>query len=399
MQRNILALALLLVSGALHAQWTGTWATGTETPNGAFEILHDSTLREIVHISVGGDAVRIKLSNEFGSAPVVIDDAHVALRGTGAAIQPGTDRPLTFNGHPGVTIAPGAWVYSDPATLNAPAASDLAVSLYAKETKLTTVHQGALQTNYLSRDGDRAASADLAGAEPQQSYALLIGVEVQNPNARGAIVALGDSITDGFASHGDTNHRWPNLLADRLLKAGKPYGVLNEGISANRLLHDGGENARYAPGAAALARFDSAVTAQAGVTAVIVLEGINDLGHPGQGAPLSETVSAADIIDAFKQIAARAHAHGIKVYIATILPFEGTRYPGYYTPEKDTKRQQVNAWIRQNKDIDGFFDFEKATHDPAHPLRMLPQYDGGDHLHPSDAGMQAMADAVDLSVF
>jgi lysophospholipase L1-like esterase len=266
----------------------------------------------------------------------------------------------------------------------------------------TTVHQGALQTSYEVKGGDFTSALDLAAAgavAKLTSYPFLSGVDVVNSRARGSIVALGDSITDGYKSHEDTNHRWPNLLANRLHEAGKEVGVLNAGISANRLLHDGPEGGRYAPGPNVLARFDADVLAQTGVAHVIVLEGINDLGHPGQSEPSTEAVSAEEMIGAFRQLIARAHTHGIKIYGCTILPFEGTLYPGFFTVAKDSERQKVNDWMRSSKEFDAVFDFDKALRDPARPSRLLPAYDSGDHLHPSDAGHTAMADTVDISLF
>jgi lysophospholipase L1-like esterase len=213
------------------------------------------------------------------------------------------------------------------------------------------------------------------------------------------VVAFGDSITDGALSTVDANHRWPNILADRLLAqhGSKKVAVLDAGIGGNRILHDAASDVRF--GMNALARFDRDALAQPGVKYVIVLEGINDLGHPGQSAPVSETVSAEDIIAGLKQLIERAHEKGFKIFGATLTPFEGTAIPGYFTPEKEVKRKAVNEWIRTGKAFDGVIDFEKAVRDPNHPDRMLPAYDGGDRLHPGDAGYKAMGEAVDLSLF
>jgi lysophospholipase L1-like esterase len=213
------------------------------------------------------------------------------------------------------------------------------------------------------------------------------------------LVAFGDSITDGARSTMDANHRWPDVLASRLLarRGGRPIGVVDAGIGGNRILHDASGNIRF--GVNALARFDRDVLAQPGVRYVIVLEGINDLGHAGTSAPVAETVSADDIIAGLKQLIARAHEKGIKIYGGTLTPFEGTVFPGYYTPEKEAKRQAINSWIRTGKAFDGVVDFDKAVRDPNHPGRMLPAYDGGDHLHPGDAGYKAMGEAVDVAIF
>ena len=214
-----------------------------------------------------------------------------------------------------------------------------------------------------------------------------------------AVVAFGDSITDGARSTVDANRRWPNILANRLAErhGGKKIGVLDAGIGGNRILHDATANVRF--GVNALARFDRDVLAQPGIKYVIVLEGINDLGHAGTSAPASETVSADDLIAGLKQMIERAHERGIKIFGATLTPFEGTAFPGYFTPEKEVKRKAVNEWIRTSKAFDGVVDFEKAVRDPDHPDRMKAAYDGGDHLHPGDAGYKAMGDAIDLSLF
>jgi lysophospholipase L1-like esterase len=228
---------------------------------------------------------------------------------------------------------------------------------------------------------------------------FLTGVDVLAPESASAVVAFGDSITDGARSTVDANRRWPNILADRLLagRGRKNVAVLDAGIGGNRILHDATANVRF--GVNALARFDRDVLAQPGVRYVIVLEGINDLGHAGSSAPESETVSAEDLIAGMKQMIERAHEKGLKIFGATLTPFEGTAFKGYFTPEKEVKRKAVNEWIRSGKAFDGVIDFEKAVRDPSHPDRMLAGYDGGDHLHPGDAGYKAMGEAIDLSLF
>ncbi len=219
------------------------------------------------------------------------------------------------------------------------------------------------------------------------------------PGSTSALVAFGDSITDGARSTVDANHRWPDFLAARLLArgGGKRIGVLDAGIGGNRILHDAGANVRF--GVSALARFDRDVLAQPGVKYVIVLEGINDLGHAGSSAPPSESVTADDLIAGLKQLIERAHEKGIKIFGATLTPFEGTPSKGYFTPEKETIRKAVNQWIRTGKAFDGVIDFEKAVRDSANPDRMAASYDSGDHLHPGDAGYKAMGESIDLSLF
>ena len=255
----------------------------------------------------------------------------------------------------------------------------------------------AQQTSYVGQ-GDLAGAASLAGADTITSWVFLTGVDVRAPEPASAVVAFGDSITDGARSTVDANHRWPDILAGRLLaRRGKPIAVLDAGIGGNRILHDASTNVRF--GVNALARFDRDVLAQPGVKYVIVLEGINDLGHAGQSAPVSEAVSAEDIIAGLKQMIERAHEKGLKIFGATLTPFEGTPFPGYFTTEKEAMRKAVNAWIRTGKGFDGVIDFEKAVRDPNYPDQMLAAYDGGDHLHPGDAGYKAMGEAVDLALF
>ena len=287
----------------------------------------------------------------------------------------------------------------DPVKLNAHAASDLAISVFvSKASAGAGIHYSAQQTSYIG-EGDRARATSLSGAETITSWVFLTGVDVLAPDSAETVVAFGDSITDGARSTVDANRRWPNILADRLLAphGRKEIAVVDAGIGGNRILHDAATNVQF--GVNALARFDRDVLAQPGVRYVIVLEGINDIGHAGTSAPDSETVSAEEIIAGLKQMVERAHEHGVKIFGGTLTPFAGTVFPGYYTAEKDVKRKAVNEWVRTSKAFDGVVDFDKAIRDPSDPDRMLAAYDGGDHLHPSDAGYKAMADAIELSLF
>ncbi|MFC4929752.1 SGNH/GDSL hydrolase family protein [Massilia sp. GCM10023247] len=393
-------------------QWVGTWGTAPAGPPLAADLqtFNDQTLRLIVHTSIGGTQVRIRVSNELGTTPLRIGAARVARRGAGAEIAAGTDRVLTFSGQTSITIPAGAPVLSDPVNLDVPALSDLAVSLYLPgQVQATTIHGSAFQTNYVSLPGDFTGAATLPTQRTITSWPFLTEVDVSSPGG-GAIVALGDSITDGAVTTIDANRRWPDLLALRLQttrdQAGNTglralnsrLGVVNRGIGGNRLLRDPGTQPLF--GRAALARFDRDVLATAGVRYLIVLIGINDIGHPGSGsAPASEAVTAQDLIAGYRQLIARAHAKGIPVYGATLTPFEGTVFPGYYTPQKETVREAVNNWIRSSDEFDAVIDFDRAVRDPAHPTRMLPAYDSGDHLHPNDLGMQAMANAIPLELF
>jgi len=350
----------------------------------------NQTLRQIVHTSLGGDRVRVVLSNAFGTIPLEVGAAHVALREKDAAIQARTGRPLTFSGSPSTMIAAGAVVVSDPVSLAIPAAADLAIDIYlpgdtaASASPLTT-HQGALQQNYISAEGNHAGEADFAGATTTQAWFFLARVEVAAPDNAGAVVAFGDSITDGTRSTPNTNNRWPDEFARRLAARKIPLGVLNEGIAGNRVLCDGA-------GVSALARFDRDVLVQPGARYVVVLESINDIGIGRMNA----VPSASDLIAAHRQLIERAHAKGLKIYGATLTPFEGA---AYFTQEGEAKRQAVNAFIRTGKAYDGVIDFDAAVRDPMAPSKIQMKFNPGDNLHMNDAGYQAMAAAIDLALF
>ncbi len=371
--------------------WVGTWVTSPESGTTSF---NSQTLRLIVHVSLGGDDIRIRLSNAYGTTSLTIGAAHIALRSTGAQIVPDSDRVLTFSGQSSITIPQGALIVSDPVELAVPALGDLAVSVYLPgNTGPATFHAEGKQTSYISPTGDFTGSIALPTSSTTLSSFFLTNVEVKASNDGRAIVTLGDSITDGTASTPDSNHRWPNFLADRLQAShhDQDLGVLDQGISGNRILHD-------IAGTNALARLDRDVLSQTGVKYVTVLLGINDIGFSGIPAFSSQVVSADDIIAGLTQIIERAHARGLRIYGCTLTPFEGT-FPGYYTPEGEVKRETVNEWIRTSDAYDAVIDFDKAVRDPSHPTRMLAAYDSGDHLHPNDAGYMAMANAIDLSLF
>ena len=405
---SLVAVApLLSAQGGATEHWVGTWATaGVAAPSqppaqaqpglgGPLLTFNNQTLRQIVHTSIGGARARVVLANTFGTRPLVIGGAHVGLREKGAAIVAGSDRPLTFGGAPTTTIPPGAVIVSDPVSLAVPALGDVSIDIYlpgdtaATPSPLTT-HSGARQTNYVSSTGSHLGSKELPGATAIQSWVFLARLEVAAPPQTGAVVALGDSITDGFNSTPDTNNRWPDHLARRLMAAGGGMGVLNLGIDGNRVLADGA-------GVSALARLDRDVLVQPGVTHVFVLEGINDLGI---GALFMDgpRPTTAELIAGHRQLIARAHARGLKIFAATLLPYEGTSFPGYWTAEGETIRQAFNQWMRTSKEYDGVIDFDAVMRDPAQPTKMLPRFDSGDHLHPSDAGYQAMAEAFDLAL-
>jgi lysophospholipase L1-like esterase len=378
-----------------RTSWTSTWGASPQVPAAPLGI-DGQTLRQIAHVSIGGESVRVRLSNAFGTSPLAVTEARIAVSAGGSAIVPGTDRTLTFGGSPSAFIPAGALVVSDPVDLDVAPLADLAVSLYfAGQVSATTEHSLAEQTTYLSPPGNFASATALpSGGSTTTSWYFLNGVEVGSRSPRNAIIALGDSITDGYASTVDANHRWPNYLAARLQEKRRTSdtAVVNQGISGNRVLHD-------FIGPNALARFDRDVLAQSGARWVIVLEGINDFGIPGAFGLAGETVSAVDIIAGHRQLIARAHAKGLLIYGATLTPFEGTVFPGYFTPATEAKRQAVNQWIRTSGAYDAVIDFDLATRDPASPARLLPAYDSGDHLHPNDVGYEAMARAIDLSLF
>jgi lysophospholipase L1-like esterase len=286
---------------------------------------------------------------------------------------------------------------SDPVKLTLPASGNLSISLFLpKSATGAGIHYSAQQTSYIAA-GDQTAAPSLNSPDTISSWVFLTGVDVSSAPAASTLVAFGDSITDGARSETGANHRWPNFLSDRLLKKSAEIGILDAGIGGNRVLHDPVKTVGF--GVNALARFDRDALAQPGVKYIVVLEGINDLGHAGSSAPISETVSADELIAGLAQLVGRAHEKGIKIYGGTLTPFEGTTYSGYFTPEKEEKRKAINRWIRSSNAFDAVVDFEKAVADPAHPDRMLPAYDSGDHLHPNDAGYKAMADAIDLSLF
>lgn len=393
--------AFLLAAGAICSaqsspapQWVGTWAASPmlALPGFATRPFTGTTLREIVHISNGGDMLRVRFSNEFGTDPLTIGDAHVALSAGGAAVEPGTDHTLTFGGAAQVRIAPGAAVFSDPVSLAVPALSDLAISFYLPNQNLRaeTFHSFADQDNF-SADGDVAGAAALAQPSKFSSWYFLNGVDVPAVAGSRAIVALGDSITDGAHSTPDANRRWPDVLAARLKQEPglEHVSVLNEGIGGNRVLNE-------TAGPSALSRFDRDVLAQDGVKYLIVLESINDIGHMAQPTGPEDDITAAQLEFGLKQIAEAAHEHGIKVYGATLTPYGGA---WYYSDKGEQIREEVNNWIRSSGVFDAVIDFDQIARDPANPTRFNPAYDSGDHLHPGDEGYKAMGAGIDLKLF
>jgi lysophospholipase L1-like esterase len=352
----------------------------------------DATLREIVHVSIGGPQVRVVFTNEFGTDSLTIGAAHIAVSQGGSTINTVGSAGLTFGGRTSVTIPPGALVVSDPASVNLPAQSDLAISFFlpAQSIPQLSQHGGADQISYTA-PGNVVGAKTLDDPHEIRSWPFVKAVDVLVPAKSGAVVAFGDSITDGAYVTVNSNNRWPDELARRLHANPKTaeIGVLNLGIGGNRILHDN-------TGPSALARFDRDVIAQAGVKYVIVLEAINDIGHAYDPSRPYDVVSADDLITGYIQMAERAHMHGIKIYFATLTPYTGAKY---MSPAGEEVRQTLNKWMRSNKVADGYIDFEKATQDPANPAMFLPAYDSKDHLHPNDTGYKAMGDSIDLNLF
>jgi len=375
-----------------QTRWVGSWGASQQLPepNNALpaEDLRDATLRQVIHLSIGGPQLRVRLSNRFGTAPLHLTAVHVA--------QKGADKALAFAGRPDVTIPAGADYLSDPLDYPVAPLSDLTISLHIDVPPIAqTGHPGSRATSWVAH-GDLVSAAELPNAKTVAHWYFIAGVDVVASAGAASIVTLGDSITDGHGATTDGNDRWPDALARRLQAspATRSVGVLNEGIGGNRVLLDGlGPNA--------LARFDHDVLAQAGVRSLIVLEGVNDIGVLGRTGDASHEAHEAlvhNILAGYGQMIARAHTHGIEAIGATIMPFTGS---GFYHPGADTEadRQAINEWIRTPGHFDAVVDFDKLTRDPEHPERLLAAFDCGDHLHPSPAGYAAMAEVIPLSLF
>jgi lysophospholipase L1-like esterase len=349
----------------------------------------------IVHTSIGGRRVRVTLSNAFGNGPLAIGAAHIALRSAESGIVGTSDRALMFNGKPGVTIAQGAQVYSDPVDIEVPQLGDLAISVYIPgESGQLTMHNTGLHTTYIAK-GNVAGNTTLSDTATTRSWYWITAVDVMAAADTGSVVAFGDSITDGATSSNDADRSWPSVLAARLVSTpGTPkLSVLNLGISGNRVFADGA-------GVNALARFDRDVLGQAGVKWLMVMEGINDIGQTtgpprGNAAPPTP-VTADDLIGAMKQMIERAHTHGIKVIGCTLTPYEGATY---YSPKGEEVRDAFNRWIRTSGAFDAVVDYDKVTQDSANSKTFKVTFNNNDHLHPNDAGYKAMADSIDLKIF
>ncbi len=406
---KVLLTASLLATGAVcaakkppAAAWVATWGASQQIPEPQNALpaddLRDATLRQLFHLSIGGPALRVHLSNAFGTEPLHFTSVHIArpLAPDSSAIDPATDRALTFNGVSDVTVPPGAEYISDPVTFPVAALSDVAISFHLDEPPAReTGHPGSRATSYYVH-GDAVSAATLAEAGKVDHWYQVSAIDVQATPGAASVVALGDSITDGHGATTNGNDRWTDVLARQLQQSPKTrnIGVSNQGIGGNHLLTDGlGPNV--------LARFDRDVLAPAGVRWLIVFEGVNDLGalsRTGEATPAEHAALVQRMIGVYQQIIARAHAHGIRVIGATITPYVGSEY---YHPAaaNEADREAVNAWIRAAGHFDAVVDFDKVVRDPAQLDRLLPAFDCNDHLHPSPAGYKAMGEAVLLSLF
>jgi len=393
-----LALAASAQVSPAHAAptpWVGSWATSPfdGDPWHTVPTLVDSTLREVMHTSLAGKSLRVVLTNEFGTEPLRVDAATVATSTGAAGVDPASLHPLAFGGQPSIVIPPGAEAVSDPVDFATPAFADLAVSLYLplQQVSNVSVHSSAQQDSYIAQ-GNHVSEATLANFAVVPSWYFVKNIDVEPAASHAAaVVAFGDSITDGAYATQNQNHRWPDYLATRLHNnpATANLSVLDQGIGGNCILiHCVGPNA--------LARFDRDVLAQPGVRYVIILEGINDIGSLHEPNRPNYHLTAQDLEQGMLQMIGRAHEHGIKVFGATLTPYQGA---GYSTDQGEQIRESLNQWILTSGAFDGTIDFDKATRDPAHPLTFDPRYDSGDHLHPKDAGYAAMADSIDLSLF
>ena len=406
----LLALGAVLIAGRAGAandasartnatgHWLATWSASMQPPTTADPVSEASfvhaTVREVVFSSIGGSEVRVRFSNAYGTAPLQIGDATVAIAGTDGSLLPGSVRQLTFGGQPSALLAPGAETFSDPVALDVHPLSRLAVSFYLpRPTGPATGHPGSRDVNYVA-GGDHVDDLSAAAYLSKiQGWYLVDGVDVTaGPRYRGAVVAFGDSITAGVGSSLNAYANWPDDLARRLATpTGPTLSVVDAGIAGNRVLTN-----TPCCGRSALARFDADVLAQTGVRDVILLEGINDIGFAHGTNPLTAphtAVSAQQLITGYQKLIAAAHSAGLRIFGATLLPFKGANY---WTAQGERVREAVNHWILTSGAFDGVINFAAAVADPTNPLRLNPAYDSGDHLHPNDAGYRAMAAAVSI---
>lgn len=380
-------MGFLLPAAAQHRRataWIGTWASAP-VAGSASPALAGQTLRQIVRTSVAGSEARIRISNVFGQQPLRIEDVHLAIASAGSTIIAGTDREVRFSHRIFAVVAPGSSLVSDPIRMKLPALTEVAVSFYLPmDPGPVTWHPSAHRTNYLTR-GDASGRVELPDVTTTGSYYFLTSIDVRGKGLTGAVVALGASITEGYKASDLANNRWPDILAQRLARQGFRVGVLNMGISGNRLLQAGA-------GPSAESRFQRDVVEQPGVRWVIFADDpINDLGSTRPPPTLRA------LMDGTEKLIAAAHRNHIRFYCSTLTPFQGANY---WTPEEEVTRERFNHFIRgKSSGCDAVIDQDRITHDPAHPERFLPAYDSGDHLHPNDAGHRAIGDGIDLSLF
>jgi lysophospholipase L1-like esterase len=415
--KGVLVCTLVLVSHFAEASttWITTWTASPEwadpDPNQPLLNIDDQTVRERVRLSIGGTRLRVQFSNEYGTAPLRIGASTVALPNDPEGVKPASIHTLTFKGHRAVAIPVGATVLSDAVIFPVSAGAELALTLYFPDRiGAATFHELALKRTVISPHGDYAHVAKMYAGATSRALISVSAVLVPARPSQRLVVMLGDSIVDGYGSTFDADHNWPNDLFHRLQATPgfSNVAVVNAGIGGNRLLSDGfaaGTGFGAGFGLSALARFDRDALAVPGVTHIVLLDGLNDIGFPG--AKLEERYFADpadlrtpnDLAHAYRELISRAHAHGIKLIGATLTPFEGVDLPGYYTQFKEKTRQAVNEWVRTSGSFDGVIDLDAVLRDPDHPSRLLRRYASQDQLHPNDAGYQAMADAIDLTFF
>jgi lysophospholipase L1-like esterase len=377
--------------------WTASpqpvWEAGFALPTNIPASLSDQTVRQVARLSLGGKRARVVLSNEYGTTPLIVGAAHIALAGDGSATVAGSDRALTFGGRETVTIAPGAPAVSDPVDLTLAPLAQVAVSIFLpRTTPLATFHWDGKQTAYIA-PGNLAAAPLIKTGETLEARLFLSTILVDAAPAARVVAAFGDSTTDGAGSTVDRNQRWPDLLAQRL--ATQNVAVINAGISGARVLSD-------KMGVNALARFERDVLNQPGLGTVILMMGINDIAWPGSSfMPQEPALAEERLIAGYRQLIARARLRHVRIVGATLTPFEGalqdSELKSYYSASKEKTRQAVNRWIRGSGEFDAVIDFDAVVRDPQHPRRFLPAFDSGDHLHPGDRGYRAMAEAIDLA--
>ena len=377
-----------------NKHWVGSWAAAPAPAEGVVGF-NNHTLRMMPRLSLGGDTLRVRISNAYGARPLVIGAARIGIRDKGPGIVPGSNKKLTFGGNDTAVVAAGALIVSDPVQLNAPPLADLAISLYLPSEVLANFQitgRYARQTNYISPAGNFADAPVMPVGNLTDQWFFVSGVDVVAPENAGGIVALGDSLTDGNISTIDAFCRWPDQLARRLAESrGRPMGVMNQGLGGNRILHD-------IRGDSGLRRFDRDVLAAPGVTHVIVMLGTNDLRN--RWAKPEEEVTGEQMIAGLQQMVVRAHTAGIKIIGATLTPFGNETFmANAWNPTRERHRVTVNEWIRNSGAFDGVADFDAALRDPEIPTQMRAADDCGDGLHPSDLGYCKLGDAIDLAWF